>query len=180
MALVGDIDRTGQLLARLGRDAAFDIDFGILVENLDLLAGRRIELDQRRLVAADIRGRDQMLVVEGEEVGPDIFAEIGLDDRLERVLLARAIEQLGVDAVGLGLDPDHAAMIGGIAVDRARILHQQIDLAGLDIRAQRVERLGIALIVHDDDVADHRAARRSPRTARRPRASSGSGRNRRV
>ncbi|AEK60531.1 hypothetical protein CFU_0697 [Collimonas fungivorans Ter331] len=147
----GGVADLGQHLAFLRVSQAFDVDFGVFIQQLLFLGGFGIEDHDRFLIAAEV-GRDiQFLVVEGEEQRVDRILERGGQYGLERRAFGGAVQQAGVDAVGSGGGPDLAVVVGDPALDVAGILGHKLFGAALDVDAVDVEHFRIALVVADQD-----------------------------
>ncbi len=129
-----------------------DVDLGIFVELLQLLAVGRVDRHDRLFVAADVGNGVEILVIEGEELRTELFAEVGREHFLERRLFIRAGEQAGVDPVGLGRGADDAGVVGDPAIDFARILRHQFHFARRYVETEGIENFRITLVQRDEDI----------------------------
>ena len=89
--------RVDLALARPGKPR--HVDLGMLEDDALLLGGRGVDAHDRRLVAIDVGGGEQQLVVEVEEQRLDLFLEVGGDHRLERGVFVRPVQNAGIHSV---------------------------------------------------------------------------------
>ena len=150
--LVARVDRRGENLALFRGEQPARIDFGMLEEHLEFLARFRVETDDGRFVAAEIRGGVELLVVEGEEGGIDALAEVRAEDFAEGLVLRGAVEQLGIHAIGLRRGANLALVVGNPRSDAAGILRDEFHRAGARVEAEDIEDTRIALVHADEEV----------------------------
>ena len=75
-----------------------------------------------------------------------MFAEIRRQDGFERSVFVNAGEQTRIHAIGGSGGPNLPRVISDITLDVARILCDQLHVAGFHIQPKRVEYLRIALV----------------------------------
>ena len=150
--LVAREGRGGEDLALFGSDQTAGINLGMLEENFQFFAVLGVEADDSRFVAAEIRSRVKLLVVEGEKCGVDALAEVCAEDFFERLVFLRAIKQFGVHAVGLHRGPNFAVVVGDPRGHAAGIFRDEFHLAGARVEAEDVEDARVALVQTDEDV----------------------------
>ena len=125
----------------------------MLVQHLLGVRLLRVDQHQRLLVAAAVGQCVEALVVGGEELRVDLGLVVGRDDGLERAGGAVAVQHRAVGAVARHRHAHAAGMVGLPADDVAGVLRHQRRGAGLQVDAEHVEHLGIALVVADQHVA---------------------------
>ena len=144
--------RSGEDFALLGSDQPAGINLGMLEENFQLFAVLGVEADDGRLVAAEIRGGVEFLVVESEEGGVDALAEVCAQDFSERLVFLGTVEQFGIHTVGLHRGADFAVVVRDPRRHAAGIFRDEFHLAGARVETENVENARIALVHADEEV----------------------------
>ena len=144
VALVRGVDDARDHLALLGGYQAGHVHVRVLEDEVLRLVRVGVEGVDGDLVAPEVRGHVEELVVVAEHQGEEGVLEVRGDERLELVLLRRAVEQAGVDAVRLVGDAEPAVVVGQPAGDVAGVLGNLREFPRGQLTPVDVEDLGIA------------------------------------